>query len=61
MFEVVTDAAASLLELARDAAPEFLVAAAVVYSLRCMLQAGHPGLSLHSSCSGKGVWFMGAE
>ena len=55
MYEVVTDTAASLLEVAREAAPEFLVVAAVVYSLRCMQQAGHPGMSLHSSCSPKGA------
>lgn len=51
VFEMIADTAAGLLEVARGAAPEMVIFSTVIYSLQSMHQAGHPGMSLRSSCS----------
>ena len=48
MCEVYTNTAVSLVELAREAAPVYIVVAAIMRSSRSTPQAGHPRLtSLH--------------
>ena len=56
MYEVLTNSAVSLVELAREAAPVYGVVIALAHGSVGMHQAGHPGvMSLHVSCSGDSV------
>ena len=49
MYEVMTDTAASLVKVAREALPSYVVVGAIGNCLRSIQLARHPSLSICSS------------
>ena len=62
VYELMSNTAVSLVEVAREAAPVYEDIVAFIYSAMGMQRAGHPRLmSVHLSCLGVVVWCTGAE